>query len=275
MSHAKSVKSFDRTEIYYEVSHGPQKKKFLVFLHGLGAALNAWDPERTALQNLGYSTIAIDLRGHGLSGRPTHEDAYGFDYFAYDVLEVLRNEKAEGAILIGHCFGGMVALTVEGTYANTSKGLILVDTSYKPPFFVAPFVNHPLLNTLITKFAAHLPQYSIAGHANFLQYKNTPDIHLQRILSDILHTSLKSYLLLCEALVSYDATTLLKKILVPTEIIQGTNDSIIPPSTAQDLHHRIKKSYLEFVPGANHILVTSNPKDLVKDIERFLKKIRF
>ena len=72
-----------------------------------------------------------------------------------------------------------------------------------------------------------------------------------------------------------DAKQLLDKISVPTLVLEGEEDSIFPPDIAEYIHKRIKKSQLEFIPNANHILVLNNPKELEKGIQSFLEKIKF
>lgn len=72
-----------------------------------------------------------------------------------------------------------------------------------------------------------------------------------------------------------DANKLLDQIKVPTLVVEGANDTIFPPEIAHYLHKRIKKSELDIIPNANHILVLNNPQDLEKSIEGFLKRINF
>ncbi|MBI2074834.1 MAG: alpha/beta hydrolase [Candidatus Levybacteria bacterium] len=272
---AKSLFSHDGINIYYDVNLADDNKKFLVFLHGLGGDLTSWNAERQSFKNLGYSTIAVDLRGHGLSERPREEKRYALNNFALDILEIIIKEQIKDAVVIGHCFGGMVALTLEGTYPRTSKALILIDTSYKPPYFSKVLTNHALFNKMLSLVANHAPDVGNHGHNDFSKFIGTGDFNVKRIISDILHTSLHSYFMICENLLGYDATTLLEKIIVPTLVIEGTKDHIFPPKVAKDLEKRIKTAEIDFIEGANHVLVINNPADLVKDMHKFLQKINF
>ena len=63
----KSIKSFDGTKISYIVHHG---KEYLVFLHGLGCNHTFLKYEIKYLRKKGYGVVALDLRGHGSSGKP-------------------------------------------------------------------------------------------------------------------------------------------------------------------------------------------------------------
>ncbi|MBI2334497.1 alpha/beta hydrolase [Candidatus Daviesbacteria bacterium] len=266
--------SFDGAKIYYHKTE-KDKNRWLIFLHGFGGDLTAWKKERAYFSKLGISSIAMDLRGHGLSERSEKEDFYKLENFAKDVKALIEEEKIKDPVILGHCFGGMVAIYFQAKFPHQSKALVLVDTSFKPPFISPHGIPQVFLKHLFCLLIKVVPNIKLYGHSDFDQFIGTPDIDLKRLLSDILHTSLKSYLLLCDQLIKLDSKQLLSKINVPTLIIEGTEDSIFPPNIAEYLHQRIKKSELDLIEEANHILVLNNPQDLEKSITQFLKKIHF
>ena len=271
----KSIQSFDTTSIYYEIDPPTPGKKYLIFLHGLTGDLSAWNAEREELRRLGYATLALDLRGHGLSAHPDRQNAYELDNFAGDVITIIRKERIEKVTLIGHCFGGMITLLLAGKYVIPLSSLVLVDTSYKAPYFSTVFPHHLLLMKLLKLLTAYVPSGAFPGHTNYKKFIGTGDFDLRRIAHDMMHTSLRSYFMVCEKLTHFDASNLLEDIHIPTLILEGTNDTIFPPHLVQALHHRLKRSLYELVPNANHVLVINNPKDLVKDMHTFLKRIKF
>ncbi len=111
-------------------------------------------------------------------------------------------------------------------------------------------------------------------YVNYQKFFGSTDYDIKRIAADILHTSLRSYFFALKELVGYDATDFLRKILVPTLIIEGSNDSIFPPDTAKALQSRIKTSYLDIIEGGNHLVNINKPKDVNQEIEHFLKKLK-
>ena len=266
--------SFDKAKIYYEKNKG-DTNKWLIFLHGFGGDLTAWNNTRNYFHDLGISTIALDLRGHGLSDRRNDKNFYKFENFAKDVSLLLAKEGILNPVIIGHCFGGMVSIYYEAQFPNSSRGLVLVDTSYKPPFFSSNFVTKAFFDRMINLFIKIMPDIKKVGRADYSKFVGSSDLNPRRILTDILHTSLKTYLQISKQLVKLDAKKLLDKILVPTLVIEGENDSIFPPNIARSLSKRIKNSQLDLIEGANHIIVLNNPKELGEAIEEFLKKIKF
>lgn len=269
----KYFNSFDDAKIYYHAYKG-NTGKWIIFLHGLGGDLTAWQNERRYFDAMGFSTVAMDLRGHGLSSRSKVRSFYSLDNFAKDVICLTLAEDIRDAVVVGHCFGGMVSIYLGAMAPKFQKGLVLVDTSYKVPFFGGNFVEETLLKYVL-EFFEQIPDFKTRGHADFSKFFGTADIDLKRLLSDILHTSLHSYLLICENMVNYDAETLLKKILIPSLVVDGTKDSIFPPSVAKSLKDRLLRSELDLIEGGNHILVLNNPKDLEKSIGNFLARIKF
>lgn len=270
----KYLTSFDGAKIYYEKSV-KDESRWLVFLHGFGGDLGAWEKEVAFFKNLNYSTLALDLRGHGLSSKSDDLSFYNLENFAKDLNLILEAEKIKKPILIGHCFGGMVTIYFQTLFPDKSKALILVDTSYKPPFIGTNLVAQAFLKQFFKLFSKIFPNIAVYGHADFNQFLDTSDIDFKRLLSDMLHTSLKSYFTLCESLSQFNAKKLLDKISVPTLVIEGTDDTIFPPDIAKYLHHRIKTSQLDLIEGANHILVINNPKELEESMQNFLQKIKY
>lgn len=270
----KYFESFDGAKIYYHKTV-KDKNKWLVFLHGFGGDLTAWSKERAYFSKLGISSLALDLRGHGLSSRSNEKDFYKLENFARDVSLLLQKESIVKPVMIGHCFGGMVAIYHQALLLNRSQGLILVDTSYKPPFIGENRVAETFFNSMINLLLKIMPNVKERGHADFKKFAGTSDLNLRRILSDILHTSLRSYLLVCQDLIKLNAKNLLDKIAVPTLVVEGTKDSIFPPEIAKYLAKRIKRSQLDFIEGANHIIVLNNPAQLEAVVAQFLKKINF
>lgn len=268
----KYIKSFDESKIYYEIfSQDKHVEHHLVFLHGFGGSLNAWKKERDFFQSLGYSTIALDLRGHGFSQRGKDLSFYKLENFAKDVLAILEEEKIQNASLIGHCFGGVVSMQTVALNSKYTSNLVLVDTGYKAPF-LGNKMERSILKGICDLLVKILPDIKISGHADFNKFMGTGDLNIRRVISDMLHTSFKSYFLLSKIIADLDAKNLLTKIHIPTLVIGGSKDTIFPPKMAEYLQERINKSELEIIQGANHILVINNPEDLSKTILSFLKK---
>lgn len=270
----RRVRSFDDTVIVYDSMPGTTAT-WLFFVHGAGGDLRAWDQERAWFRKHQVSTLAIDLRGHGLSARPDKFEAYELVAFAQDIQAVLDKEQITKYILVGHCFGGMVTMTHHQLYPNTALGYVLVDTTYKAPRALTHiFRHHAFFVGFVNRLLAseHLRRSSFV-HVDFAQFVGSRDWDYHRIFSDITHTSFKSWLYTYEHLALFNATKALQSIRRPTLILEGTADSIFPPNISQKIHALVPHSALELFPGQNHLIVLNAAEALVKSIFSFMNKV--
>jgi pimeloyl-ACP methyl ester carboxylesterase len=100
----------------------------VVLVHGLGASAWAWTAVARRLAVV-RRTVAMDLRGHGLSDAPTATGAYDLDQLASDVAAVVEGSDAldGGVVLAGHGFGAIVAAVAAARLAERCARLVLVD----------------------------------------------------------------------------------------------------------------------------------------------------
>lgn len=269
----KYFKSFDGASIFYSLSK--RSDNWLIFIHGMGGDETAWIKERAYFTKMGYSTLALDLRGHGLSARSGKPGFYKMANFAQDLKCLIDHLKIKRTCIIGHCFGGMVAMIFAAKYSRLLTSLVLVDTSYKPPFISNRYLDKKILSLMLEILSKNLPDFHVRGHANFQSFAGTTDLDWNRLQSDILHTSLRSYLSICKNLINFDGRALLTGIKVPTLVVEGEKDTIFPPEIAKFIEGRIKSAELDLIPNANHIIVINNPRELSESIEKFLRKTNF
>ncbi len=269
--HAKTVKSADGTTIYYEITKHTSNPT-LLFLHGIGGDMRVWDPQRDKLTKKGYTVVTIDLRGHGLSDRPTGKNAYDMARYGEDIQAVLIKEHVKNPILVGHSFGGMIAITFVGNHPKACKALILIDAHYKPTSYGKLLASTPGLSTMLTFLATYSPTIHIEKRADYKKFIGTGEYNPIRLTSDLLHTSLKSYLASWDQALTYNASRLLKNIRLPVLIIAGEKDTVFPPKSERQLARRINASEIDFIPDGTHITVLNNSRDITRDILHFLKQ---
>ena len=268
----REVKSFDGVKISYDIER--VSKKFLILLHGAGGDLNAWKKERKNFHKKGLSTIAIDLRGHGLSDRPKGVRDYKLDKFAKDVQAVIEKEKIRNFVMAGHCFGGIVAINYYKLYPKMAKAYVLIDTTYKAPQRLKFFFKNSKLMHFMNNLLSREKTRKKFKRVNFSKFVGTKDIDLRRIYSDITHTTLKSWLYTYQNIAKFDGTKTLEEMSQPVLIIEGQDDIIFNVLVAKKMHNLVKESKLQIVPRANHIIVINNPGILERDIYKFVESLK-
>jgi pimeloyl-ACP methyl ester carboxylesterase len=269
----KKIKSFDGTQIIYDISYGENKKDFLIFVHGVGSNLEIWKKIRLFFHKLKMPTLAIDLRGHGKSDRPKSLENYDLENFARDIKEVIKKEHISKPILIGYSMGGMVVLKFQKLYPNLAKKYIIISSSYKTPRKLR------IIFKKISSFVSFLNEKlksinpSIMGNYGPMNpFFSNRDIHLGRIFRDMGKTSFKSWLFSLENINQFNEFGILHTILQPVLILSGGKDNIIEVANSKKLHKLIEKSELKIFPEKNHIIILTNPKEVSEEIYSFIKK---
>ncbi len=272
LSKHKKIKSFDGTSISYNICR--ISGHFLVFIHGAGGDLNAWKKERRYFHKKGISTIAIDLRGHGMSQRPRLAKDYKLDNFATDIYQVIRKEKIRNFVLIGHCFGGVVITSFHRLFSRKARAYILIDITYKAPKQLRILFKNKFIKKMVIKKLEKNHIEKKNSRRDFRKFFGTGDWNMRRIFSDIRSTSLKSWLFTYKNFSGFDGISVLKRMKKPVLIIEGEKDTIFSLDTAVKVNKLIPKSRLAVIPEANHILVVNNPEALGQEIEVFLRSLK-
>ena len=117
--------------IFYSESKNKEKKKHILFIHGIGASLVGWRDIPDALSEH-FHTISVDLIGFGGSEKPTTTDysIKGFSRFIFDFLQAI-DLKDEKICIVGHSLGGYIALQFASENKDLVEKLVLVDPSGK------------------------------------------------------------------------------------------------------------------------------------------------
>ncbi len=117
---------FEKAKVHYRMSGAGEDA--LIFVHGWACDANFWRLQAGEFPD--SRVIAIDLPGHGRSGKP--QAAYTLDYFARSIEAVMRHAKISRAVLVGHSMGAPVVGRFYGLYPKKTLGLVIVDGAMRP-----------------------------------------------------------------------------------------------------------------------------------------------
>ncbi len=281
----KYVRSFDNVQLFYVSLPGEKKKPTIVFIHSVGSNWTSWKIEISYFQRLGYPCIAFDLRAHGLSEVLASDESYSFPNFAKDLRVILDAEKVKKFIIVGHSFGGGIAINYCGAFPKKQpQSLILVETAHRYPFeHHREFHMNPYLSILLRFLAEHQKFTNIhMPHLKELDFSS--DFHRKQrsklaIFLEALHiTPLKSILKCIDHLQKFsfdhlqDTENVLAKLKIPVLIIGGSEDQVVPIQFQDELHRLIKKSELKVITGAYHRIPIENPEELCGIMQEFLER---
>ncbi|WP_419959623.1 alpha/beta fold hydrolase [Psychrobacillus sp. BM2] len=214
----------------------PNSSKTLVFLHGWPLSHEQFEYQYDVLPSRGYRCIGIDWRGFGKSDRPMN--GYNYDRLADDILAVVKALQLNNFTLIGHSTGGAIAIryTARHNAFGVSK-LILIDAA-APTGFTQGNANELLTATLNDR-----PKM-MQGVTDtfFFQYISIPFSNWFNGLG--LQAAGWSTAAIINILRTEKLDADLTKITVPTLIVHGVHDKVIPYEQAQILNQAIKNSHL-------------------------------
>ena len=274
------MKSHDGLEIHYVYKPVKSSKPVLLFLHGLGANYSEWKQTMVLARNRGYSTLAIDLRGHGLSSAPEKKEFYALEHFANDLKKILIQLKIKKFILIGHSFGGSIAIVYCTKYLDASlQKMVLIESTYKYPYKKYHELNiNPFFCFLLRKMV----EFKILTNKSF---PRIPELDLMKlpkeniffqIYDELYHTPFK-VIFQCLDAAKYFSTrqekqivSALRKVKSPTLLISGTNDTIVNKKYSYELKNIIPHSKLKIFEKAGHQFPLEENKIFNKELFSFL-----
>ncbi|MEO8065484.1 MAG: alpha/beta hydrolase [Candidatus Doudnabacteria bacterium] len=267
----KFIKSRDGKDLYYEVRAAGTDKPTLFFLHGVGGDLDAWHFVESALNAQGFSSIAMDLRGHGHSAHPDKAESYGINHLVEDVSVILRQEKPDKIILIGHSFGAIVAYHFAQAFPESLKKLVLISPIFHAPAYLRSGGSKKLAHKAIDVLAGLSPKPIRPGHSKYPAGKFHKDYEIFGLIRTIMRNSLKSYLLNSKISIDLDSESNAHQLQTETLIIAGDKDSVFPVESTKRIQSKIPRSKIEIIEGGNHVVILNNADEVTRSILNFLK----
>lgn len=243
----------------------------LILLHGLTSSYRAWDKILPYLLRLSRTIIMPDMRGCGLSGRPENTDDYELERHAQDIFVLMEKEGIGKAVIVGHCFGSMVAATFGSLYPQKTERLILINTGFNLPWFISSaFFYYPwkILSIMIVFFLKASYQ---GGRVDYSQFSFLPDIELRRMFIDIKATGIGSLFRQFIALSKWQGRKFFRNIRIPVLVLAGKHDSIYPSEVFNQVMNILNHAKGEYI-GGNHILIINNSREVYNIIADFIKK---
>lgn len=270
-----TITTKDGTKIYFK-DWGVGKP--VVFSHGWPLSADAWDAQMLFLGQHGYRVIAHDRRGHGRSGQSWGGN--NLDTYADDLAELIEALNLKDITLVGHSTGGGEVTRYIGRHGN-SRVARLVLIGAIPPVMLKSDKNPGGLpisafDELRAGVVADRSQFMKDLSMPFYGY-NKPDAKISQGVRDFfwlqaMQASVVGTYECIEAFSQTDLTEDLKKIEVPTLLLHGDQDQIVPIHDSAELGVKIiKNAKLKIYPGAPHGLTVTLADQVNADLLAFIE----
>ena len=251
---------------------GPRSAPVLVLLHGLGASLHTWEPWARALE-AEYRVVRFDFPGHGLSG-PAADGDYS-DARTHRLLSALLDTLGVSqATLVGNSMGGRIAWSFAAARSARVDRLVLI----APDGFASPGFEYDkpaevpavlgVMQWVLPRFmlkANLTPAYADPARLGDSVVTRYHDLMLAPGNRGALFARMKQTMLT-------DPLPRLRTIAVPTLLLWGEQDQMIPVSNAQDYRRAIPQAQLVTLPAVGHLPFEEAPLEALAPLQEFLRR---
>ncbi|KPW19620.1 Arylesterase [Pseudomonas cannabina pv. alisalensis] len=264
----------DGTEIYYK-DWGTGKP--VLFSHGWPLDADMWEYQMEYLSSRGYRTIAFDRRGFGRSSQPW--TGYDYDTFADDIAALIEHLDLRDVTLVGFSMGGgdVTRYIAKHGSARVAKLALLGAVT---PFFLKTEDNPEGVDASVFE---GIKQGLLKDRAQFISDFATPFYGLnkeQKVSGGVLTQTLNIALLASlkgtlDCVTAFSATDFrpdMAKIDVPTLVIHGDGDQVVPfEASGKRAAAMIKDAELKVYPGAPHGFAVTHAQRLNEDLLAFIE----
>ncbi|MDB4886597.1 MAG: hypothetical protein JWN79_2035 [Gemmatimonadetes bacterium] len=263
------------TELFYEDQGAGQP---VVLIHGWPLSGRMWEGQVSALLDAGYRTITYDRRGFGQSGRPVR--GYDYDTFASDLNDLISTLALQQTVLVGFSMGGGEVARYVGKYGagKVAKAAFL---GAVPPFLLKTADNPDgAPQSLFDGMIAGTKTDRVNFLAGFFEQFFGRNKHKDAVSDDIIAWAKSvawaaSPVGTIECIKAFGTTDFrpdLKKFTIPTLVVHGDEDQIVPfDISGKKTAASIKGSRLEVLKKGPHAFTATHGKELNRILLEFLK----
>jgi len=249
--------------VLFHIEHGSGTP--LILLHGFPFDHMIWDGVIGELEK-GIRVIAPDLRGHGRS--MITESDYSITDMADDIIELMDQLQIREAVIAGHSMGGYIALEMTRHFPERISGLALISSH----IFADPLEKKQSRFNDIDRIMAQGADVVLANMPNMLTHNdNVKNFCRDAVVRMDSIGAMGALRAMANRATSED---IWKALNIPTMVIAGSEDQLIPIEKSRSFAGLPKISTLEEIDGAGHVPMLEAPDKVATALFRFINNTR-
>jgi 3-oxoadipate enol-lactonase len=256
--------------IAYRANEIRPERPTLLLVHGLSSSSSAWLPYEKLFEN-DVNVIIPDLRGNGLSKRWPRVRDYSLEEHADDLAALLDELQIKTCIAVGYSIGALIVLAFGRQHPHKLSKIMYISPTYQLHRLWRLRLTRPFI-WLGVAFASLFPVAPRHPYrVDYTKYKNAGDESFARVYEDIRSTGFRAYMYALVQWYAFHYDRWWKDIDVPTLIIHGTHDTIVPREFMPSLQKQIPHAKLVEYEHGNHMLVYHNIAEVGAAIKDFIQ----
>lgn len=276
---ASVITTAEGVDLYYK-DWGPRNGPVVVFSHGWPLSSDSWEAQMLFLAENGYRVVAHDRRGHGRSSQPW--DGNDMDHYADDLATVINTLELKKVVLVGFSTGGGEVARYIGRHGTgrVSKAVLV---SAVPPMMLQTQDNPDGLPLSVfdgmrqASLADRSQLYREIASGPFFGFNRPGAKPSQGMIDSFWQQGMQAgHKNTYDSIAAFSATDFradLAKFDVPTLVIHGSDDQIVPVDTSARASARlIKGAELKIYEGGPHGITDTHKNQLNADLLAFIRK---
>lgn len=261
-----------RTIAYLDSAPGKADLRTYVLLHAFPIGANLWEPQIRSIPS-GWRLITPDLRGFGGSTEPDSAGTVSMSDYADDVADLLDELKVSRAVIGGASMGGYAALAFLQLAGDRVVGLVLANTRAGADSPEARANRRNMLALLDREGPAGVAREMMPKLLGKTTRETNPGIeaNVRRLIKQQAPIAIRSAI--HRMMHRPDSTPLLAKTTLPTLVITGDEDELIPVDESRTMAAAVPGATLVIVPKAGHLANLEQPDAFNNALNAFLIKL--
>lgn len=261
-----------RTIAYLDSAPRTANLRALVLLHAFPIGANLWEPQMRAVP-AGWRLITPDLRGFGGTSEQDSVAALSMTDFAEDVVDLLKELHIERAVVGGCSMGGYATFALYQSHPELIDGLIFANTRATADSPEARANRRSMLALVDREGSSGVARDMMPKLLGKTTHETNASLEatIRRLIKQQSPVAIRGAIQ--RMMHRPDSTPMLSQISVPTLVITGAEDEMIPVEDSRRIASGIPGAQLVIVPGAGHLANLEQPEPFNKALTAFLKTV--